>query len=158
MATFLLKAEPEEFSFSDLVRERQAAWDGVTNPTACLHLRHAHAGDEALIYHTGSEKAIVGLARIVSDPYGDPVHGEARTGAGELKYPVVDVEPIVAAKVPVTLAQIKADARFAEFALVKQSRLGVMPVPDDLDRALRTLAGLPAPRAAPAKPAGSRGA
>ena len=158
MATFLLKAEPEEFSFADLVRERRAAWDGVMNPTACLHLRQARLGDEALIYHTGTERAIVGLARIVSDPYADPVHGEARTGAGELKYPVVDVEPIAPVKTPVTLAQIKGDARFAEFALVKQSRLGVMPVPDDLDRVLRALAGLPAPTGAPKKPVRSRGA
>lgn len=155
MATYLLKAEPEEFSFQDLVREKRAAWDGLTNPTACLHLRAARPGDEALIYHTGEEKAIVGLARIVSDPYADPVHGEARTAAGALKYPVVDIEPVEGARTPVTLAAIKADPRFAEFALVKQSRLGAMPVPPEIDRALRKLAGLPAPaKTAPA----SRGA
>ncbi len=158
MATFLLKAEPEDFSFADLVRERRAAWDGVSSPAACLHLRSAHIGDEALIYHTGNEKAIVGLARIVSEPYADPVSSDACTAAGEIKYPVVDVEPIVAVKTPVTLAQVKADPRFAEFALVKQSRLGAMPVPDALDRVLRTMAGLPAPSGAPRKAAGSRGA
>jgi predicted RNA-binding protein with PUA-like domain len=156
MATFLLKAEPEEFSFADLIRERRAAWDGLTNPTACLHLRKARAGDEALIYHTGDERAIVGLARIVSDAYSDPVHGDARTAAGELKYPVVDIEPVVAAPKPVTLAAIKADPRFASFALVTQSRLGAMPVPDDLDRVVRTMAGLPAPAGAAPAPKRSR--
>ena len=148
MATFLLKTEPEDFSFADLVRERRAAWDGLASPAACMHLRSARTGDEAFIYHTGADRAIVGLARIVSDPYADPVHGDVRTAAGDLKFPVVDVEPITPVKTPVTLATIKADKRFASFALVRESRLGAMPVPAELDALLRTMAGLAAPRGA----------
>jgi len=156
MATFLFKTEPEDFSFDDLVRERRAAWDGLSSPAACLHLRSARIGDEALIYHTGNEKAIVGLARIVSEPYADPVSSGALTAAGEIKYPVVDVEPITAVKTPVTLAQVKADKRFAAFALAREPRLGAMPVPDALDRVVREWAGLPAPSGPPKKPSRSR--
>jgi predicted RNA-binding protein with PUA-like domain len=141
MATFLLKTEPSEYSFADLQRDRKAVWDGITNPVALGHLRTARKGDDALIYHTGDEKKIVGLARVASEAYEDPAQPGVNA-RGEPKFAVVDVAPLRAAKTPVTLAQVKADPRFAKFPLVTQGRLSVMPVPPELDRALRDLAGL----------------
>jgi predicted RNA-binding protein with PUA-like domain len=141
MATFLFKTEPDDFSYADLAREKRSTWNGVANPAALGHLRKVRKGDEILIYHTGKEKAIVGLAKALNNPFEDP----ARSGvndAGEPKWAVVDLAPVSAAKTPVTLAQIKADARYAAFPLVTQGRLSVMPVPASLDKALRTLAGL----------------
>lgn len=137
MATILLKTEPSEYSWDDLVREKRSVWSGVANNTAQMHMRAARKGDEALIYHTGSEKRVVGLAVLASDPYPDP---EDETG----KRVVFDLKPVRAAKTPdgATLALIKADAKFTDFALVKQSRLSVMPVPAAIDKALRKMAGV----------------
>jgi predicted RNA-binding protein with PUA-like domain len=141
MATFLLKTEPTTYSFAKLQAEKKAVWDGISNPAALASLRTAHKGDEALIYHTGDEKAIVGLAQITSNAYEDP-NSPGANDAGQPRTPVVDLKPLRAVKRPVTLAQIKADKRFKEFALVRQSRLSVMLVPPDLDAVLRDLAGL----------------
>lgn len=141
MAMFLFKTEPGEYSFSDLVRDKRAVWSGVTNGAALAALRTVRKGDEVLIYHTGDEKAIVGLARAASGPYEDPAT-PGTTSAGAPKFAVVDIGPVRAAKTPLTLAAIKADPRFAGFALVKQSRLSVMAVPQPLERALRELTGL----------------
>ena len=104
MPTFLLKTEPSEFAFADLVATKRAAWDGVTNAAALIALRSMRKGDEALIYHTGLEKAIVGLARIATNPYEDP----ARPGTndrGEPRFAVVDLAPVAAAPTPVPLAR-----------------------------------------------------
>jgi predicted RNA-binding protein with PUA-like domain len=141
MATLLLKTEPSEYSFDDLVRDKRAVWDGVTNPVALRNLRAAGEGDEVLVYHTGDERRIVGLALIRRAAYEDPKRS-GRTGSGEPKFAVVDLEPLRAAPSPVTLAQVKADPRFRDFALVRQGRLSVMPVPPELDRVLRRMAGL----------------
>jgi predicted RNA-binding protein with PUA-like domain len=141
MATFLLKTEPSEYSFADLLREKHAVWSGVSNNAALGHLRTARKGDEALIYHTGEEKAVVGLARITSDPYEDPDQ-PGRNARGEPKFAVVDLAPLRPASEPVDLATVKKDRRFAAFPLVTQPRLSVMPVPQDLDAALRKMAGL----------------
>ena len=141
MATFLFKTEPDCYAYTDLVRDGRAVWDGIANNTALQHLRTAKKGDQAFIYHTGDEKAIVGLADIISDPYEDPAQ-PGLSAKGEPKFAVVDLKPKRAAKMPVTLAAVKADPRFREFPLVTQSRLGVMPVPPALDKALRTMAGL----------------
>lgn len=141
MPTFLMKTEPGEFSFADLVKQKQSTWDGVSNNAALAHLRTMRDGDDILVYHTGDEKAIVGLARVVGSPKADP----ARPGLnakGEPKFAVVDVQPVRAAKAPVTLDVIKADPRFATLPLVTQGRLSVMPVPAPLDKAIRKLAGL----------------
>jgi len=141
MATFLVKTEPGTYSYDDLVRDRKTVWSGVSNPAALGHIRSVKQGDEALMYHTGNQTAIVGLARIVSNPYQDP----ARPGvnaAGAPKFAVFDLAPLKKAKTPVTLAAIKADARFKDFALVRQGRLSVMPVPPEMDKAIRNLAGL----------------
>ncbi len=153
MPTFLFKTEPSEYSFSDLVRDKRATWSGVKNAAALLHLRTCSAGDEVLIYHTGDEKAIVGLARVVRGAYSDPSIAEAsvtpptkaaksHAAAGGPKWAVVDLAPLRAAKAPVPLARIKADARFKDLGLVRQSRLSVMPVPPALNRILREWAGL----------------
>ncbi|MFZ4573847.1 MAG: EVE domain-containing protein [Phycisphaerales bacterium] len=142
MATFLFKTEPGEFSFARLLEGGRARWDGVSSPAANKHLRSIAEGDDILIFHTADERAIVGLARAVSGPYADPARPE-KTAAGEIKFVAVDVEAIVAAKTPVPLAQVKADERFAEFPLVTQGRLSVMPVPAALDKVLRSWAGLP---------------
>ena len=141
MTTFLLKTEPDDYSFDDLVRDKRTEWDGVRNPTALMHMRTAKKGDEAYIYHTGKERRIVGIARIVSDVYEDPAN-PGLTGKGDLKGPLFDIAPGKAAKNPLTLGEIKADPRFAGFDLVRLSRLSAMPVPPKLDAVIRKLTGL----------------
>ncbi len=119
MQFWILKTEPTTYSLADLEREHRTRWDGVTNPVAVRHLRSMRAGDRAFIYHTGGEKAIVGLARIVSDGYPDP---------RDAKLAVVDLEFERAVGAPVTLAALKADPAFADSPLVKQGRLSVVPL------------------------------
>lgn len=133
MSTWLLKTEPSEYGFADLQRDKKTVWSGVSNNLALKHLREIKKGDTLLIYHTGDEKAVVGIAKAVSDAYADPK-------AGDPKLAVVDAAPVKPLKQPVTLAQLKADKRFKDFALVKISRLSVMPVPDDVEAALLELA------------------
>ena len=141
MATYLFKTEPSEYSFADLQRDKQSAWTGITNAQAINFLREAKKGDDVLVYHTGDEKAVVGLAKISRDAYPDPAH-PGLDGQGRSKLMIVDIKPVKAAAAPVTLAKIKADKRFADFLLVKNSRLSVMPVPPALDKLLREWAGL----------------
>jgi predicted RNA-binding protein with PUA-like domain len=141
MATFLLKTEPGTYSFDDLLREKRTAWSGVTNPGALINLRSAKKGDEAFIYHTGDEKAIVGLARVVSAPYEDPAR-PGKTPDGKPKFAVIDIEQIRRARTPLSLAAMRADKRFKDFLLLKNSRLSVMPVPAELDKMTRSIAGL----------------
>ena len=113
MTAWLLKTEPSTYSFADLQKEKRTRWEGVKNAAALLNLRKMATGDDVLIYHTGSEKAVVGIARLFTP---DPKHG------------VVEIEYIKPLKHPVTLAAIKADKAFKDFALVKISRLSAMPV------------------------------
>ncbi len=141
MAMFLLKTEPGTYSFADLVREKKTVWSGVSNPGALIHLRSIHPGDECLIYHTGDEKAIVGLARVIGKPYEDPAK-PGKSPTGEPKFAVVDLAPVKGVKTPLSLASMRADARFADFVLLKQSRLSVMPVPPALAKIIRSLTGL----------------
>ncbi len=141
MATFLLKTEPGTYSFDDLVRDKEATWDGVTNAAALIAIRTMKKGDEAFIYHTGDEKAIVGTAVVTRGAYEDPGNPGLST-KGEPKFAVVDLKPGKRAKTPLTLAKIKADKRFASFSLVTIGRLSVMPVEPAVDRALREMAGL----------------
>jgi predicted RNA-binding protein with PUA-like domain len=130
MAAFLFKTEPSEYSFADLQRAVKGRWDGVSNATAHIHLRAVKPGDLIYIYHTGQERAIVGTARALSDAYADPAHDTgARTAKGEIKFPVIDLKALAACKKPLTLTGMKADPRFADFALLRLSRLSVMPVP-----------------------------
>ena len=121
MGYWLLKTEPSTYSWSDLVKAKHATWDGVKNPTALRNLREMKVGDLAFIYHTGDEKAIVGIAKVVKAAYPDPK-------AGDDSLVVVDLEPVKPLKAPVTLASIKADKQYAAWALVRIPRLSVMPV------------------------------
>lgn len=129
-AHWLLKTEPSTYSWDDLVREKTATWDGVTNPVALKHLAAMKRGDDALIYHTGKEKAVVGLARVTKPAYPDP-------GANDSKLLVVDIEPVRAVSRVMTLAEIKADALFAQSPLVRQGRLSVVPLTDEQFARLR---------------------
>lgn len=141
MPTYLCKSEPDDYAYDDLVRDKQTIWDGVANPSACIHIRNIKKGDDILIYHTGNHKAVMGLAKAVSDPYPDPERPDL-TAKGDVKFPVFDIKPVKAATSPATLKDIKADKRFADFPLVTMGRLSVMPVPKALDTALRKLSGL----------------
>lgn len=141
MPCFLFKTEPAEFSFADLERDGRCTWDGVTNAAALIALRSCRIGDDVLIYHTGDERAIVGLARVTALPREDPAN-PGLNARGEPKFAVVDLAPVTAAKSPVPLARIKDDARFMGFPLVTQGRLSVMPVPAPLAKVLRTWAGM----------------
>ena len=116
---WVLKTEPSEYGFSDLVREGRTRWEGVSNPVALKHLRSMQEGDDALIYHTGKEKAAVGLARVASAPYADP---------SDAKLVVVDVEPVRPLPKAVPLAAIKAEPALANMPLLRISRLSVQPV------------------------------
>ncbi|MFN7022357.1 MAG: EVE domain-containing protein, partial [Phycisphaerales bacterium] len=119
MATFLFKTEPTEYAFDRLLAEKRAVWNGIANNAALAALRTARKGDEAFIYHTGDEKAIVALARILTDAYEDPAN-PGKDASGRPRIPVVDIAPLRAAASPVTLAAIKSDKRFKDFALVRQ--------------------------------------
>ena len=130
---WVLKTEPSEYGFPDLVRDRRTRWEGVSNPVALKHLRSMLEGDEALIYHTGNEKALVGRARIASAPYPDP---------SDPKLVVVDVEAGQPLPRAVPLAAIKADPAFAELGLVRVPRLSVVPVePGQWERLLAVARG-----------------
>ncbi len=122
MAHWLLKTEPSTYSFADLVRDKQTRWDGITNPVALRNLKQAQAGDDAVIYHTGDEKAAVGLAEIVGAAYADPKND---------KLSVIDLKAKGALGKPVTLATLKADKRFADSPLVRQGRLSFVPLTDE---------------------------
>ena len=120
---WLFKEEPTHYSYDDLVRDGKTSWSGVKNPLAQKHLRSVKKGDRIFYYHTGDEKAVIGIAKAASDAYPDP-----NDKAGKLV--TVDVVPGKKLKRPVSLAEIKARAFFEEFPLVRISRLSVMPVSD----------------------------
>jgi predicted RNA-binding protein with PUA-like domain len=120
---WLVKEEPTHYSFDALVADGRTVWSGVKNPLAQKHLHGVRKGDRIFYYHTGDEKAVVGIAKALGDAYADPADA---TG----KQAVVDVAPVKRLPRPVTLAEIKADRAFADFALVRISRLSVMPVTD----------------------------
>jgi predicted RNA-binding protein with PUA-like domain len=117
---WILKTEPTTYSYDDLTREKRTRWDGVKNNLALKHIRAMQAGDAALIYHSGKEKALVGRAKITSKPYADPE-------AGDPKLAVVDIQAAAPLPRPVTLKEIKADKALADLALVRMPRLSVMP-------------------------------
>lgn len=121
---WLFKEEPTHYSYDDLVRDGQTSWTGVRNPVAQKHLRAVSKGDRIFFYHTGNEKAVVGIAKAAAASYPDPADKEGKLYA-------VDVVPVRKLKQPVTLAAIKADKSFATFALTRVPRLSVMPVTDD---------------------------
>jgi predicted RNA-binding protein with PUA-like domain len=121
MNYWLLKSEPETYGWDDLVRDRRTHWDGVRNPQATKNLQAMKTGDRAFFYHSGEQRAIVGLCEIVKEFHPDPKDKTGRFG-------MVDVAVLEPLKTPVTLQQIKAEPRLADFALVRQGRLSVVPV------------------------------
>jgi predicted RNA-binding protein with PUA-like domain len=120
---WLFKEEPSSYNFAAFTKDGRTVWAGVKNPLAQKHLRSVKKGDRIFYYHTGSEKAVVGIARAATDAYPDPKDG---TG----KAVVVDITPERALARPVTLKEIKASKAFATFLLTRLPRLSVMPVSD----------------------------
>jgi predicted RNA-binding protein with PUA-like domain len=127
MHYWLVKSEPETFSWGDLVRDGHACWDGVRNFQARNNLQQMQPGDLVLFYHSVSEKAVVGIAKVDKTAYPDPT-------ADDAKWVAVDLVPFRDFKDPVTLEQIKQDKRLENIALLRQSRLSVMPLkPEEFD-------------------------
>lgn len=122
MAYWLMKSEPESYSWADLNRDGATEWDGVRNNAARLHLKAMKPGDEALFYHSMSDKAVVGIMRITRAAEPDPKAPD---------WVRVRVEPVRALPRPVTLAEIKAEPGLAKMELIRQSRLSVAPVRDE---------------------------
>ena len=118
---WLVKTEPHEYSFVDLERDGTAEWDGVTNALAQRHLRAMRPGDVCVVYHSGSERAAVGLARVAREPYPDPTDPSGKRVWVDLRAE----RPLAR---PVPLAGLKADPVFADSPLVRMSRLSVMPL------------------------------
>lgn len=122
MAHWLMKSEPGTYSWPDLIRDGATEWDGVRNPAARLHLKAMKRGDEAFFYHSGNERAVIGIMRITREAAPDPK---------DANWVSVAVEPVRALDRPVTLKEIKADPRLAKMELIRQSRLSVSPVRDE---------------------------
>ena len=131
---WLFKEEPTHYSWDDFARDKRTQWSGVRNALAQKHLRSVKKGDYIFYYHTGAEKAIIGIAKALNDAYPDP-----KDPAG--KAAVVDIAPVRKLRRPVTLAEIKAKAAFREFPLVRISRLSVMPVSDRERKEIERMAG-----------------
>jgi predicted RNA-binding protein with PUA-like domain len=119
---WLFKTEPDAYAWADLERDRRTVWEGVRNALALKHLAAVEEDDEVLVYHTGNEKAAVGIARVVRGAYPDPA-------AGDPKRVVVDLVPVAALPQPVTLAAMRTNPKLARFDLLRLPRLSVMPVP-----------------------------
>jgi predicted RNA-binding protein with PUA-like domain len=132
MTHWLMKSEPESYSWDDLVRDAGTEWDGVRNNAARLHLKAMKKGDEAFFYHSMSDKAVVGIMRIAREAQPDPKDPD---------WVSVRVEPVRALARPVTLAEIKAEPKLAKMELIRQSRLSVAPVRDDEWQLVLKMAG-----------------
>ena len=135
-SSWLLKTEPTTYSYDQLEKEGRTTWDGVRNNLALAHLRTMKAGDRVLIYHTGAEKAVIGLAKVAKAAYPDPKLQDP-------KLVVVDVVPERRLERPVTLAEVKAEASLKDLALVRMGRLSVMPVTPAQWKRLLEMGGLP---------------
>jgi predicted RNA-binding protein with PUA-like domain len=120
---WLVKEEPSNYNYASFQKDGRTVWSGVRNPVAQKHLRAMQPGDRVFFYHTGGEKAIVGTARVAGAPYSDPANADGSLAA-------VDLTCETPLPVPVTLKAVKADPRFADFALTRVPRLSVMPVTD----------------------------
>ena len=131
---WLFKEEPTNYSFDALVKDKRTVWSGVKNPLAQKHLHNVRRDDRIFYYHTGDERAIVGIAVAAGDAYTDP---QDKSG----KQAVVDVAPVRKLARPVTLAEVKADPAFKTFPLVRISRLSVMPVDDGEWSKIEKMAG-----------------
>jgi len=133
-AKWLLKSDPEHYSFFDLERDGKTVWDGIANNLALKNLRNVRSGDQVMVYHTGDERAAVGLAEAVSDPYPDPAQQDPRLV-------VIDLQAKGKLARPVSLDEIKSSAGLKDFDLVRLPRLSVMPVSDAQWKALLAMAG-----------------
>ncbi len=122
-AKWLLKSDPEHYSYFDLERDGKTVWDGISNNLALKHLRNVRRGDAVLVYHTGEDRAAVGLAEAVSDPYPDPQQKDPRLV-------VLDLQAKEKLARQVTLDEIKKTSALKNFDLVRMPRLSVMPVSD----------------------------
>jgi predicted RNA-binding protein with PUA-like domain len=131
MAYWLLKTEPSTYSFDTLEKERQTRWDGVENPAALKNLRAARPGDGVVVYHTGDERAAVGIAEVIKEAYA------AKTS--EPKLVVIDIAARQRLAVKVSLAALKQHPAFAESPLVKQGRLSVVPLSAEQWKVIQTL-------------------
>ena len=134
MAGWLLKTEPSVYSYGDLERDQKTVWDGVSNNLALKHIRQVQKGDLALVYHTGEEKAIVGIAEVASAAYADPKQNDPKLAVFELK-------PKRRLARAVSLAEVKANEKLKDFELVRMARLSVMPVSDAVWKVLMRMAG-----------------
>ena len=134
MPYWIVKTEPSTYSYDDLASQKTAVWDGVKNNLALKHLREMKPGDRVLVYHTGDEKAVVGIAEVVSLPYADPKQKDPRLT-------VVDLRADGRLPRAVSLAEIKKDRAFADLALVRIGRLSVMPASADQFKRLLKLGG-----------------
>ena len=121
---WLFKEEPSNYDFDALVRDGRTSWTGVRNLLAQKHLKSVKKGERIFFYHTGDEKAVVGICRAAGAPYADPADTSGKLYA-------VDVEPVRKLKRPVALSAIKADRRFADLPLTRMPRLSVMPISDE---------------------------
>src|SRR5438552_5164765 len=130
---WLVKQEPSSYSWSDFVAEGQTSWTGVRNYAARNNLRKMRKGDEVLFYHSGEEKAVVGIAKVTRTAYRDST-------AKEGDWPAVDLASVKPLRRPVTLREIKSDPRLTEIALVRQSRLSVMPLAESEFREILKIA------------------
>ncbi len=135
MRHWLLKSEPSAYSWEELLKDGRTEWSGVRNHQAAANLKAMTRGDRAFFYHSGEGKEIVGIAEIVKEAYPDP-------GDKEGCFVLVDVKPVEPVKAPVTLAAIKAERQLADFALVRQSRLSVVPVSAEEWRLICKMAGV----------------
>jgi predicted RNA-binding protein with PUA-like domain len=122
MRYFLAKTDPETYTVDQLEKDKKTVWDGVTNPQAVRAIREMRPGDRVLIYHSGGQAAIVGLAKVISEPRPDPKNPKST---------VVELEFVRRIAEPVTLAAIKQSHEFDDWALVRQGRLSTMAVPDE---------------------------
>jgi predicted RNA-binding protein with PUA-like domain len=134
LAFFLFKEEPEHYSYDELVDDGKTVWDGVSNNLALINLRKVKPGDKILYYHTGNEKAVVGIMEAISGAYPDPKEKDERLV-------VVDVKPVKKLTKPVTLQEMKQNKMFRGFDLLRIPRLSVMPVPENLWNEIMKMSG-----------------
>ena len=132
---WIVKTEPSTYSYDDLERQKRTVWDGVKNNLALKHLRQMKPGDRVLVYHSGDEKAVVGVAEVASEAFPDPKQRDPKLAVVELK---------AAGRLPraVPLAEIKKDRAFADLGLVRMGRLSVMPASAEQFQRLVKMAGL----------------
>lgn len=134
MGYWLFKSDPDSYGYDELERDKKTVWDGVRNPVALKNLRAAKKGDTVLIYHTGEEKALIGLAEIIREAYLDPKQKDE-------KLSVVEIQAVRRLKKHPTLAEVKARKDLADFALVRLPRLSVMPISDTQWKILMKMSG-----------------